>query len=554
MQRSRRTQVQLISLMIVASVALPSSKSYAQDPITLTEIAVDGWWVIDKLPKGYSAYNALKGIFDPDPSTAALITKAVSDLETFYVDETVRSYFDTANGTVLPAYARAISTPSATSWQTFDSEAYSLIGQLYSAMTKSDPKRDRYSHELGGLYNTILPLYLAVHLNGARWGITPSSTTSKTLLDDVVETAKNAIALDYNLVGSKLRWTYGSNPKTLADDTRQSVLFKYIKANYDNNYESGSGKQLCNDDLCAVFFQTDATVQAVQIGGLGIYKTLAYSAQNTGGAQNMDLVVDIASGVTVRLDPDTSWGHNWAGYDNAVWTPMYHDNNGQWVTGRSCPRDCGIVAMWNVPHDPWHVGFLCQKWPAAPAWTTNSAEIYQPQSGVYDTGGGFAALEYNCADPYFMAGAADTDEFLCRYRVDGTTPIPSQVLPVQEMDLYGMSVPATGIVNTLPAGTYLVGAEFAGYTKVNNISYYYTAAKFPIGAGSPADAWNQGLVLPPPGYVQHYPTDFSIFSLKGVSGIQHAEGPVAAGGILPPVASSSTRRPRCLLDWLSAET
>jgi len=302
-----------------------------------------------------------------------LITKAVSDLETFYVDETVRSYFDTANGTVLPAYARAISTPSATSWQTFDSEAYSLIGQLYSAMTKSDPKRDRYSHELGGLYNTILPLYLAVHLNGARWGITPSSTTSKTLLDDVVETAKNAIALDYNLVGSKLRWTYGSNPKTLADDTRQSVLFKYIKANYDNNYESGSGKQLCNDDLCAVFFQTDATVQAVQIGGLGIYKTLAYSAQNTGGAQNMDLVVDIASGVTVRLDPDTSWGHNWAGYDNAVWTPMYHDNNGQWVTGRSCPRDCGIVAMWNVPHDPWHVGFLCQKWPAAPACPSEKA-------------------------------------------------------------------------------------------------------------------------------------------------------------------------------------
>ena len=52
MQRSRRIQVQLISLMIVTSVALSSSKSYAQDPITLTEIAVDGWWAIDKLQKG----------------------------------------------------------------------------------------------------------------------------------------------------------------------------------------------------------------------------------------------------------------------------------------------------------------------------------------------------------------------------------------------------------------------------------------------------------------------------------------------------------------------
>jgi len=529
MHRSRRIQVQLISLMIVASVALSSSKSYAQDPITLTEIVTDGWWVIDKLQKGYSIYNTLKGIFDPDPSTAALIAKAVSDLETFYVDETVRGYFDTANGTVLPAYAAAISKPSATSWQTFDSEAYSLIVSLYSAMTTPSPKIDLYSHELAGLYNTILPLYLAVHLNGARWGIALRSSTSKTLLDDVVETAKNAIALDYKLVGSKARWTYGSNSTTLPDDIRQSVLFKYIQANYDN----GS-----SDDLCAAFFQTDATVQAVQIGGLGIYKTLAYSAQNTGGAQNMDLVVDNASGVTVRLDPDTSWGHNWAGYQNAVWTPMYHNNNGQWVTGRSCPRDCGIVAMWNVPYDPWHVGFLCQKWPAAPAWTTNAAEIYQPQSGVHDAGGGFAALEYQCADPYFMAGAADTDNFLCRYRVDGNTPIPSQVLPVQEMDLYGMSVPPTGIINALPGGNYLVGADYAGYSKANVIFYYYTQVKFPSGFGSPEDAWNQGTVFPPQSNSQHYPQDFSIFALKSVTGIQDVRGPVAAGG---DVTASSFR-------------
>jgi choice-of-anchor A domain-containing protein len=522
MQRKCK-RVALVSFMAVTSIALASSKSYAQtDPITLGEIAADTWWAIDKLQKGYNAYTILKGIFDPDATTAALIAAAVSDLENFYVDETVKGYVDEANAIVLPEYVAAInaSPQSAVLWQQFDHDAYFLVTSLYNEMWPQGVKTDRYSHALGSLYNTILPLYLAVHLNGARWGISPRSTAFATLLDDAVDTAKTAIELDYNLVGSSLRWTYGSNPQALPDDTGASVLYQYIKANYDN----GS-----SDNLCAAFFQTDATVQAAQIGGLGIYNTFAYSAQNPGGSQNLDLVQDIVTGVTVRLDADDSWGHHWAGYGNAVWTPMYHNNNGVWVIGRSCPANYGVVAMWNVPKDPWHVGFLCQKWPAAPPLNNNSGMVYLPQSGTYESGG-MLVLSYGCPNPFFMVGASDTgDNFLCRQRDDIRTPIPSQALPVQEIDLLNMSESPTGIINSLPAGTYLIGADYSGYSHNNTISYYSTGAQFPSGS-TLADAWNQGTITTPTGTTQRYPIDFNIFALQGATGFQDVRGPVAAGG------------------------
>jgi len=520
MKRSRCTQVQLIGLMAVASVTLASGKSYAQDPVSLTVIATYVGDGVGDLKKAYDIYTALKGLFAPDPTTAQLITDAVAALQTFIVDNSLPWYEQQVSDTMI-AYAKAAQTQSAADWLAFDEKAYSTKVLILGAIGTQYGLR--YAHALAAMYFQIMPRLLAVHLNGAQWNL-PLFAIGSSYAGEVYILAQEAIVLAYQMVGGKTRPASAAPSSPATDNTRTSGLFKYIKASYDNNCWG-------SDDFCAAYFQTDVIVQAIEIGAAGIYDTFSADPK----FPNLDLVKD-PLGASLRLDVNASWRDHWQGYSNAVWTPMALAETtpgGYYVQGRTCPHDYGIVGVWNLPYQSWNFGYLCQKWPAAPAWTDTSRLVGLAVNPVVPHSNRYYSLEYHCASPDFLAGSADVaGDLLCRHRLDGANVFPTQVGCADMSVNYGRSMPSTGAFTAFPAGTYLVGSVYTAYQDFNQLTYTYCGAQFPIGAGSPADAWNQGLVLPPPGYVQHYPTDFSIFSLKGVSGIQHAEGPVAAGGDL----------------------
>jgi choice-of-anchor A domain-containing protein len=506
--------------MAVASVTLASGKSYAQDPVSLTVIATYVGDGVGDLKKAYDIYTALKGLFAPDPTTAQLITDAVAALQTFIVDNSLPWYEQQVSDTMI-AYAKAAQTQSAADWLAFDEKAYSTKVLILGAIGTQYGLR--YAHALAAMYFQIMPRLLAVHLNGAQWNL-PLFAIGSSHAGEVYILAHEAIVLAYQMVGGKTRPAAAAPSSPATDNTRTSGLFKFIETTYDNSCWG-------SDDFCAAYFQTDVIVQAIEIGAAGIYDT--FSADPN--FPNLDLMTG-PLGASRRLDVNASWRDHWQGYSNAVWTPMaYFETVGRAaVPGRVCPHDYGIVGVWNLPYQSWNFGFLCQKWPAAPDWTDTSNYVQVVKNPVVPWSDTLYSLEYHCDAPNdFLAGNADDHGFfVCRHRLDGTNIFPTQG-GCADMDVkYGTSMPSTGAFTALPAGTYLAGSVYTSYQDSNSLSYTYCRATFPSGFNSPADAWNQGTVFSPQSNSQHYPEDFSIFALKGVTGIQDVRGPVAAGGDL----------------------
>jgi choice-of-anchor A domain-containing protein len=517
----KRSRVQLVSLMTVTSVALVSSKTYAQDPMTLTEIGASVLTAVADLKKGYDVFTLIESVFDPQPTTAQLIQEAVASLEAFIVDDKLPDYYSEARATLL-AYLTAVQKPTAANWQAFDTAAYLNVHHIWDAVSTSQGAR--YGHALAGLYFQIMPRPIAVHINGDQWQLT---MTGSSYVDDVAQMGMDAMQFAYLLVGGQERAASASASSPATDTTRQSVLFNYIKAHYDGNC-------LGSDDTCFVYFQTDPIVQAIQIGAAGIYSTLGTDSRFA----NMNTVHDAwTGGNSIRVDPNASWGHNWQGYNNAVWVPAYRAIDGVSVTGKTCPVNYGIVGIWQIPgHSGWYPSFLCQRWPDAPPWTvaatgTEPVAVDTVQEGTHNSNG-MEYLSYGCAAPDFVVGYSDNGGFICRHRLDGSISLPvyGQATFGDLFVNYGKSMPKTGSFTALPAGTYLVGSQFTQYYYDNEIDYWYQTAKFPSGVGAVGDGWNQGTITTITGQTQRYPIDFSIFALNGVSNFQDAGGPVAAGG------------------------
>jgi hypothetical protein len=197
---------------------------------------------------------------------------------------------------VIKQFQDAAATPSAANWQTFDRDAWDVLNRLKNTITVDN----RYADKLGGMYVAVLPLYLHAHLVGSQWGIKP---TSDSLEHDVVNAARDGLGFSYDMVGAKR--VMGSTQ----DTTSYSILYSYVKEHSLSHCYNSAG-------ICAAYFQTNATVQAVQIAANSLFGILQAAKVN----RPADLK-DKRLG-TVTVFPIDSWANNWQGYADAFWTSM----------------------------------------------------------------------------------------------------------------------------------------------------------------------------------------------------------------------------------------
>jgi choice-of-anchor A domain-containing protein len=503
---------------------MASGRSQAQEPMSLAAIAASAGTVVGYLEKGYSAYKFLDGIFNPQPTTAELIQAAVVDMKNFITDTVLISDWYPKANDVGSLLSIAQQTNADADWQLFETEANKYLFDVENAIrTAPQGYGTRYAHALAGIYNIYMPVLMAVHLNGNQHKLPLLfNVTGTTYATQVLSLAKRLIQLDYELVGTK-------------SSIRGSALWLYIKDHFNH-------KCLESDDVCDAYFKTDPVVQAIQIGGAGVYRTFGADPN----FPNLNIVMGTDKN-TLTIDPIASWGNNWQGYENAVWVPIYTQQDGNYVPNRSCPVDYGIVGVWNIGYrsnkgtwwnekdyltqEGWHQGFLCQKMPQLPPWNAFSTTVQSAQSGIW-TGGGGITFQYSCS-PDFVAGFSDELGFLCRSRKDGSGPIMPTKICLQKSDCSSldsnMSMPPGGAFTALPATTYLNFGNFTAF-KQNNYSYGYAKAQVPWGVGALKDMWRAGGIELAAGYIQHYPDDFNIFVLKDAIGLQDVRGPVAAGG------------------------
>ena len=274
-----------------------TSQAKAQEPITLVGAVTVVAAAFEKAKGAYDAYTFFHNLLNPDPTTADLIDRAVLALSNLII-EFASAEIKTKGQRVLADFRRAVATPTAEDWQAFDADAEDYLNRVMNAIQETGD--NRVANALAAMYVTVLPIYLQAHLVGAQWGIKPRLGSFE---DDVVDTARKGLQFIYDMVGAKK-----ATPTTggARDTTVYSPLYAYVKMHSQSNCFDSAG-------ICAAYFQTNATVQAVQTAASGLVEIL-----QAAGASRPTFLLDRHLNRQVTVDPAESWANNWQGYANAA--------------------------------------------------------------------------------------------------------------------------------------------------------------------------------------------------------------------------------------------
>ncbi|HXI59877.1 MAG TPA: VCBS repeat-containing protein [Polyangia bacterium] len=396
----------------------------------------------------YSAYKDGKSFLDgPQPTTADLLAAAVSTIQNSITDGVASPVLADAQGALLDFQNALQSSDRNARLAAFDQRASNVL----TTMAALIPTDFRYAKILGTTYNLLLPVYLSVHLSGASWG---SPINPDQLKFEFVTRLKAGLQLDYDMVGAKI-----VNNPSLTDTTTTSALAKWVKDSAKNQNEI-----TINDDLRVDFFQTDPVVQAVQQTAATLYSILLA----IGGD---GVLLDSTSHVTVTIDP-AGWTDNWRGKANAVWTSSEPNIYGTFITSHPCPKDYGMVAVWQMQQSL--ASFLCVPWPnLAPPNVITSSWIRNTVGGSV-CNSGFCSFGGSCSAPDF-ASSAMMGQVECVHRIDN----PSRILPLrgsEQMQIVSFRpLPPRGAQIDLPAGTALVGIDFTAF---RNGRFVYSYAPY----------------------------------------------------------------------------
>ncbi len=478
--------------------------------------------VVGFLSAAYDLYKA-SGLFQSsDPSVKSVVDAAVTQLNNIITDNDIKTALLEFNQAIVDYdYAVAYGTNDHTKWQTFDVNAKQALDNMVLSIQGGNGAR--YANGLGMAYNILLPIYLQSHLSGQQYGILPLPG-STSLQDDYNSVGLQAFKLNYKMIGAGAITLAngGSSPFTPATDTtRNSLLWSYVKLASSNSGDTSSNNCWGDNNICDVFFRTNATTQAVQMAQLALYHVLKDSLPNVlqqQGPGNLTSVV---------VDPVASWSNNWQGYNNAFWTAMENIEFGTLNQNDTCPPDSGIVGIWNIPSYPF-IAFLCQPWPGMPSWTTGVSTAITEQDSFTCSSGSQPLCSYNhqCKPADFAIGGM-TSFIDCYHRQDNQTSLPIKSSTCSEIDpnWHSNPMPARGAFTALPGGSYLTGYDLTIYHQWQTAAYYYCGAHAATDAHSLGAAFNLGGVE---GTV--YPDGFNVFAFGDIAGLVDVQGPVAGGG------------------------
>lgn len=443
-----------LSVVVVATALCLSAPAKAQEPITLTAAVGYVATAFGKAKAAYDAYKFIDQFLEPEPTTAELLAQAVLTLGNLIIDNQSTLLFADALRAIND-FHDAAAVPSEEAWRRFDRDARDILNRLELTI----PQDNRYANKLGAIYVALLPLYLQAHLVGSKWNIPPRDGT---LSNDVVNAARVGLQLSYDMVGAKK-----ITMPTVQDSTRFSYLFAYVKAH-------SQSRCFNSDDICAAYFQTNATVQAVQVAAKGLFDLL-----QAAGVNRPADVYDRHAHTTFTVDPEGSWSNNWQGYSDAVWTPMQERTDGVYSYERRCPSDSGIVGVWQVPYYPL-MGFLCQKWPEIPPWSAVASIMVQSVDN-YECSGRFCSYVTQCADPDYAEGGT-MGQVQCKRRLDYQTVLPMRGSCSRMSAIFRGSnvMPKTGAFTPLPSGSYLVGYDLTIWSGWNEADYFYCSIVMPL--------------------------------------------------------------------------
>jgi hypothetical protein len=201
----------------------------------------------------------------------------------------------------------------------------------------------------------------------------------------------------------------------------------------------------------------------------------------------------------VIVDPAESWGNNWRGYADAVWTPMQQHTDGVFDGGRHCPSGSGVVGIWQVTkyyglssakgRIPQHsrFGFLCQKWYLLPPWNIIASDSMTLTVNADDEGTclmlsilgsksyiRLCKYKLMCREHDFLEGES-VGKAKCVRRVDGDIVLPTR-------GTCNWMKSSTEAFTALPAGSYLAGFR-TGWAETPNrgpmADYYYCSLVMP---------------------------------------------------------------------------
>lgn len=244
------------------------------------------------------------------------------------------------------------------------------------------------------------------------------------------------------------------------DTTIYSPLYAYVRIHSQSNCFDMAG-------ICAAYYQTNATVQAVQIAANVLLDIL-----QDAGANLPANLLDKRLNLTVTVDPAESWANNWEGYANAAWTSMQEETDGVFTSDRRCPSGWGIVGVWQMPTYPL-MGFLCQKWSLMPPWSViASSEV---MSVVTQSGNSrFVSYDTQCSEPDFVAGGS-MGFAQCVRRLDYKMVIPNRgTCGAMEVKFRPPNVvPPTGAFTAFPEGSYLTGFDPTAWTDAAIATFSY---------------------------------------------------------------------------------
>jgi hypothetical protein len=441
-----------------------TSQAKAQEPLTFVGFVTIVAQAFEKAKDAYDAYKSVNSLLNPDPSTAELINRAVLNLSNVIVGLDIADV-KTDGQEAMAKFDTAVANPTAENLKAFDDAARNFLDRVENKISTPNRYVDAvYFNALGGIWATVLPLYLQGHLMGEKWGI-PRTT----LQGEVMSRARQSLQFSYDMVGAKKVTSLGTplfGTLQVRDTTVDSLLYAYVKMHSQSNCFNSAA-------ICAAYFQTNATVQAVQTAANGLVGIL-----QAAGASYPGKVNDI-HGTAVIVDPAKSWTNNWQGYANAAWTAMQEETDGMFTTDRRCPSGWGIVGVWQVPPPYTLMGFLCQKWSLLPPWS-DKASVEVPSVVEPHNNSSLVSLNTQCPDPDFVA-AGSAGWALCVRRLDYGTVLPHRgACGQKDVDARRPKMPPTGSFTALPEGNYLTGFDPTSWHYAGLASFFYCSIVVPL--------------------------------------------------------------------------
>jgi hypothetical protein len=431
----------IVAGFVAAATFLASGRSEAQ----LIEAAATVKQGYDFVKGAYDAYKSGRDFLNPEPSTADLIAAAVENLSNLFVNSEAAPVLGDAL-TAIKEYQTAIQGgPSNPDLKTFDADALRVLNRIRGYLTI--PNDPRYAHILAPVYNSLLPLYLANHLAGRAWG---SQASQASLEAEFIYLAKDALQLNYNMIGGKIVGHPG-----LVDSTPTSQLRQWVTST-----SGGVNPIATTTALGDAYFQTDPSVQAVQRAAAALFTMI----QESGG--DPSVLYDSPHVTSVVVDP-SGWTDNWRGAADGVWTAIQPYVDNVEATTAFCPTDFAMIAVRQMQFGL--AGYLCTPIPGIPAMSPSTVSFYTRVD--YSCSTSFCSYLTQCpADQIAVSAVFSTLQCLSRTE-SGLSTLPP-LGPVSAADLSFSPMSPGGAYYDLPAGTVLTGIDPTDFAH-NNYTYFY---------------------------------------------------------------------------------